>query len=105
MSALSLTINNSTFALLIKQQYPINTMYFNCFTPIISVYRAKKNLQLVLFSVRTLKNKIMGLSPLFGVAKMLVRSRKLKMAAVGLQLAYLGYTYISDKRKNKQVSK
>ncbi|WP_166638607.1 hypothetical protein QSV08_01935 [Maribacter sp. BPC-D8] len=47
----------------------------------------------------------MGLSPLFGVAKMLVRSRKLKMAAVGLQLAYLGYTYISDKRKNKQVRK
>lgn len=55
--------------------------------------------------MRTLKNKFMGLSPLFGVAKMLVRSRKLKMAAVGLQLAYLGYTYISDKRKNKQVSK
>ncbi len=51
------------------------------------------------------KKKIMGLSPLFGVAKLLVRSRKLKMAAVGLQLAYLGYTYISDKRKNKQVRK
>ncbi len=51
------------------------------------------------------KNNIMGLSPLFGVAKLLVRSRKLKMAAVGLQLAYLGYTYISDKRKNKQVQK
>ncbi|CAN0597772.1 unnamed protein product [Ectocarpus sp. 12 AP-2014] len=46
----------------------------------------------------------MGLSPLFGVAKMLVRSRKLKMA-VGLQLAYLGYTYYSEKKKNKQVSK
>lgn len=41
----------------------------------------------------------MRLSPLFGVAKMLVRSRKLKMAAVGLQLAYLGYTYYSEKKK------
>ncbi|MDF4222628.1 MULTISPECIES: hypothetical protein [Maribacter] len=47
----------------------------------------------------------MRLTPLFGVAKLLVRSRKLKMAAVGLQLAYLGYTYIKDKRKNKQVEK
>ncbi|MEH6760492.1 MAG: hypothetical protein V7687_04915 [Maribacter arcticus] len=47
----------------------------------------------------------MGLSPLFGIAKILVRSRKLKMAAVGLQLAYLGYSYNSDKRKNKQVAK
>jgi len=47
----------------------------------------------------------MGLSPLFGVAKMLVSNRKLKIAAVGLQLAYLGYTYIADKRKNKQNSK
>ena len=47
----------------------------------------------------------MGLSPLFGIAKILVRRRKLKMAAVGLQLAYLGYTYVSDKRKNKQVAK
>lgn len=45
----------------------------------------------------------MGLSPLFGIAKVLVRSRKLKIAAVGLQLAYLGYKYISDRRKNKQV--
>ncbi|WP_157483950.1 hypothetical protein [Maribacter hydrothermalis] len=43
----------------------------------------------------------MGLSPLIGVAKMLVRSRKLKIAAVGIQLIYLGYTYISDKKKNK----
>ena len=41
----------------------------------------------------------MRLSPLFGVAKMLVKSRKLKMAAVGLQLAYLGYTYYSEKKK------
>ena len=57
------------------------------------------------FEKNNIKKEIMGLSPLFGVAKMLVRSRKLKMAAVGLQLAYLGYTYISDKRKNKQVSK
>lgn len=47
----------------------------------------------------------MGLSPLFGIAKMLVKNRKLKMAAVGLQLAYLGYTYVSEKRKNKQVTK
>lgn len=47
----------------------------------------------------------MRLSPLFGIAKILVRRRKLKMAAVGLQLTYLGYTYISDKRKNKQVAK
>lgn len=47
----------------------------------------------------------MGLSPLFGAAKLLVRSRKLKMAAVGLQLAYLGYQYISDKRKEKQIAK
>lgn len=45
----------------------------------------------------------MGLSPLFGIAKVLVRSRKLKMAAVGLQLAYLGYTYF--KEKNKKGSK
>ena len=42
----------------------------------------------------------MGLSPLFGIAKVLVRSRKLKIAAVALQLAYLGFTYISDKSKN-----
>jgi hypothetical protein len=41
----------------------------------------------------------MGLSPLFGIAKVLVRSRKLKMAAVGLQLAYLGYTYYKEKNK------
>jgi len=47
----------------------------------------------------------MGLSPLFGIAKILVRSRKLKIATVGLRLVYLGYTYISDKIKNKQVSR
>ena len=45
----------------------------------------------------------MGLSPLFGIAKVLVRSRKLEIAAVALQLAYLGFTYISDKSKNKKV--
>ena len=45
----------------------------------------------------------MGLS-LFGIAKVLVRSRKLKIAVVGLQLAYLGYTFLSKKRKNKQVA-
>ena len=43
----------------------------------------------------------MGLSPLFGVAKMLVKNRKLKIAAVGIQLLYLGYMYISDKKKKK----
>lgn len=45
----------------------------------------------------------MTLSPLFGVVKLLVKSRKLKIAAVGLQLVYLGYTYLSDKNKNKKV--
>lgn len=47
----------------------------------------------------------MGLSPLFGVAKLLVKSRKLKIAAVGLQLAYLGYKYVTDKKKNKEVKR
>ena len=47
----------------------------------------------------------MGLSPLFGVAKLLVKSRKLKIAAVGLQLAYLGYKYVTDKKKKKQVDR
>jgi hypothetical protein len=37
----------------------------------------------------------MGLSAVFGIANVLVRSRKLKIAVVGLQLAYLGYTYLS----------
>ncbi|WP_405383001.1 hypothetical protein [Maribacter sp. LLG6340-A2] len=46
----------------------------------------------------------MGLSPLFGVAKLLVRSRKLKIAAVGLQLAYLGYKYVSDKKKKNEIN-
>ena len=45
----------------------------------------------------------MGLSPLFGIAKVLVRSRKLKIAAVGLQLAYLGYTYMRDRKKSSQA--
>ena len=46
----------------------------------------------------------MGLSPLFGIAKVLVRSRKLKIAAVGLQLMYLGYTFYKDKKGGKQKS-
>lgn len=46
----------------------------------------------------------MGLSPLFGLAKLLVNYRKSKIAAVGLQLAYLSYTYVFDKIKSKQGS-
>lgn len=38
-------------------------------------------------------------SALLGIAKVLVPSRKLKIAAVGPQFAYFGYRYVLDKRK------
>ena len=38
-----------------------------------------------------------------GLASTLVRGRKFKMIAVGLQLAYMGFRYIKDKkRKDKR---
>lgn len=43
----------------------------------------------------------MGWSALLGIAKELVRSPKFKIAAVGLQLAYFGSRYASDKRKKQ----
>ena len=34
-----------------------------------------------------------------GLASTIVRGRKFKMMAVGLQLAYMGYTYYKDRSK------
>ncbi|QLG46552.1 hypothetical protein [Costertonia aggregata] len=43
---------------------------------------------------------------ILGLASTLVRGRKFKMMAVGLQLAYMGYRYFKDKkRKNQREAK
>lgn len=44
----------------------------------------------------------MNLSPVLGLAKLIVKSRKTKLILIGIQLGYVGYKYLNN-RKNKDV--
>lgn len=42
-------------------------------------------------------------SKLLGVAAALIRGRKMTLALVGAQFAYLAYKYVKDKKKKKSL--
>jgi hypothetical protein len=44
----------------------------------------------------------MNISPVLGFAKLLVKSRKTKLILIGIQLGYVGYKYLNN-RKNKNA--
>ena len=42
-------------------------------------------------------------SKLFGLAAAMTKSRRITLALVGAQFLYLGYKYIKDKKKKKEI--
>ena len=58
-------------------------------------------LDLILYWIKT---KVMNLSPVLGLAKLIVKSRKTKLILIGIQLGYVGYKYLKNRKDRPSKS-
>lgn len=49
------------------------------------------------------KIEIMKITPLLGVAKFLVTSKKMKLLLIGAQFGYVGYKYLKNRKRKRST--